>query len=182
MPYVGSLPQSGCTFTDPTQFVMIEFEFGSTAADEMSVFQRLLLVKGINPLRLAPCPVDIPLQARLPPPVPFPLPPVPPAPPLLVLPPDCLETPEQAVRAATMAIMEKRNTIVLTRRIATFCATRRKSERGLSDMSHFQGRAASSMVSRAERSWLHPYCRTDRTRGLQRRVRRKYLSRIRERP
>src|ERR1700745_1302737 len=141
MPYVGSLPQSGCTFTDPTQFVMIELEFGSTGAEEISVFKRLLLVKGTKPLRLAPCPVDIPLQARLPPPVPFPLPPVP-TPPLLVPPPVCFETPEQAVRAITMAIMEKRETIVLTRRIATFCATRRESERGLSDMSHFQGRAA----------------------------------------
>src|SRR5215470_20026465 len=107
MPYVGSLPQSGCTFTEPTQVVIIEFEFGSTGAEEISVFQRLLLVNGTNPLRLAVGPVDIPLQARLPPPVPGPLPPFPP-PPLLV-PPDCLETPEQAVRTAAMAIVEKRN-------------------------------------------------------------------------
>ena len=74
MPYVGSLPQSGWTFTDPTQFVMMVLELGSTGADEISVFQRLLLVKGTNPFRLAVCPTDIPLQARLLPPVPPPVP------------------------------------------------------------------------------------------------------------
>src|SRR5215471_3154350 len=116
MPYVESLPQSGCTFTDPTQFVMMEFEFGSTGAEEISVFQRLLLVKGTKPLRLAACPVDIPLQARLLPPVPFPLPPFPP-PPLRMPPVVCFETPEQAVRAMTFA-MAKRRAIVLTRRMA----------------------------------------------------------------
>src|SRR5215831_2212344 len=129
MPYVGSLPQSGCTLTDPTQFVIIEFEFGSTGAEEISVFQRLLLVNGTKPLRLAPCPVDIPLQARLLPPVPFPLLPVPPFP-VLFPPLGCFDTPEQAVRAMTIA-MEKRRAIMLTRRIALFCAMLRASERGL---------------------------------------------------
>ena len=56
---------------------MISFEFGSTGADEISVFHRLLLVKGRKPFKLAPWPVDIPLQARLPPPVPPGLPVVP---------------------------------------------------------------------------------------------------------
>src|SRR5215831_15259151 len=132
MPYVGSLPQSGCTFTDPTQFVIIEFEFGSTGAEEISVFQRLLLVNGTKPLRLAPCPVDIPLQARLLPPVPGPFPPVAPPPVLFPL-PVCCETPEQEVRAVTMARMKASKTIVLTRRIGLFCATPGYSERGLSD-------------------------------------------------
>ena len=49
---------------------MIAFEFGSTGAEEISVFHKLLLVKGRKPFRLAPCPVDITLQVRLPPPVP----------------------------------------------------------------------------------------------------------------
>jgi hypothetical protein len=56
---------------------MIAFEFGSTGADEISVFHRLLLVKGRKPFRLAPCPVDITLQERLLPPVPPLLPEVP---------------------------------------------------------------------------------------------------------
>ena len=51
---MGSLPQSGCTFTEPTQLVMMVLELGSTGEEEISVFHRLLLVKGTNPLRLAP--------------------------------------------------------------------------------------------------------------------------------
>ena len=97
MPYVGSVPQSGCTFTEPTQLVMIVLELGSTGAEEMSVFHKLLLAKGTNPLRLAVWPVDITLQARLLPPVPPLFPPelpVPPFPPVLF---DEVETPEQAV-------------------------------------------------------------------------------------
>src|SRR5215475_8666560 len=77
---------------------MIELELGSTGAEEISAFQRLLLVNGTNPLRLAPCPVDITLQSRFPPPVPPPFPP-PPLPPFPPPPPelfDELDTPEQA--------------------------------------------------------------------------------------
>src|SRR4029077_15396164 len=70
MPYVGSFPQSGCRFTDPTQLLMIEFEFGSTGAEEISEFHKLLLVNGTKPFRLEPCPVDITSHARLPQPVP----------------------------------------------------------------------------------------------------------------
>ena len=38
---------------------MMLAEFGSTEAEEMSVFHKLLEGKGTNPPRLAPCPVDI---------------------------------------------------------------------------------------------------------------------------
>ena len=68
---------------------MMEFEFGSTGAAEMSVFQRLLPVKGRKPFRLAPAPVDITSQVRCPLPVPPPLPPEPPE-------PDPLEPPDVA--------------------------------------------------------------------------------------
>jgi hypothetical protein len=58
----------------------MELEFGSTGAEEMSVFHKLLLVKGTKPFRLAPCPTDMTLHARLllpvPPPSPPPLPPL----------------------------------------------------------------------------------------------------------
>src|SRR5579862_4987203 len=100
MPYVGSVPQSGCTFTEPTQLLMIEFEFGSTAAEEISVFHRLLLANGTKPLRLAVCPDDITLQARLLLPVPPLFPPEPPDPLLLFV---VFETPEQANRPANRA-------------------------------------------------------------------------------
>src|SRR5260370_28606870 len=76
---------------------MMVLEFGSTGAEEMSVFQRLLLEKGTNPCRLAVWPVDITLHARLLPPVPPPEPPVPPLFPL------GLDTPEQAVRTKANA-------------------------------------------------------------------------------
>src|SRR5215813_1983451 len=109
MPYVGSFPQSGCMFIEPTQFAMIVLEFASTGAAEMSVFQRLLLVNGTNPLRLAPWPVAITLQERFPPPVPPLFPPPPPEPPLPPEPPvppefpeDC-EIPEQAVKQTASA-------------------------------------------------------------------------------
>src|SRR5579871_317327 len=101
MPYVGSVPQSGCRFTEPTQFEMIELELGSTGAAEMSVFQRLLLENGTNPFRLAVWPVAITSHARLLPPAP-PLPPLPPEPPFPpppeplppeLFPPDPLELP-----------------------------------------------------------------------------------------
>src|SRR5947207_8919028 len=74
---------------------MRELEFGSRGAEEISVFHRLPFVKGTKPLRLAPCPSAMPLQARLLPPVPpEPLPPEPP----LFVPED--EIPEQAVKLA----------------------------------------------------------------------------------
>src|SRR5579872_1848364 len=82
---------------------MIELELGSSGAEEMSVFQRLLLEKGTNPFRLGVCPADITLHARLLPPVPPPLPPEPPEPPdppLFVV---GFETPEQAIRLAKKA-------------------------------------------------------------------------------
>ena len=43
--------------------LMIAEEFASTGAVEISLFQRLSLGNGTNPCRLAPCPVDIWLQA-----------------------------------------------------------------------------------------------------------------------
>ena len=75
---------------------MIELEFESTGAPEISVFQGLLFGKGRNPPRLEFCPSTICWQEVVVPPVP-PLPPDPPEPPdppdppdpeLLPLPPD----------------------------------------------------------------------------------------------
>ncbi len=43
--------------------LMMAPEFGSTGEAEISLFQRLSLPKGRKPLRLAPCPVLIALQA-----------------------------------------------------------------------------------------------------------------------
>ena len=43
--------------------LMIALEFGSTGAEEMSLFQRLSAGNGTNPFRLALCPRLIPLQA-----------------------------------------------------------------------------------------------------------------------
>ena len=43
---------------------MIDDEFGSTAAPEMSVFHALLLGNGTKPLRLPPIPTLMPLQAE----------------------------------------------------------------------------------------------------------------------
>jgi hypothetical protein len=71
---------------------MMVLELGSTGADEMSVFQRLLLEKGTKPFRLAVWPTDMTLHARLLPPVPPLEPPVPP-----LFPPG-FDTPEQAVK------------------------------------------------------------------------------------
>jgi hypothetical protein len=42
---------------------MMAPEFGSTGEAEISLTQRLSLAKGTNPLRLAPCPVLMTLQA-----------------------------------------------------------------------------------------------------------------------
>ena len=43
--------------------LMMAFEFGSTAAPEMSVFHALPAGNGRNPFRLPPCPVVMPLHA-----------------------------------------------------------------------------------------------------------------------
>src|SRR6266446_10578363 len=66
--------------------LMMAPEFASTGEAEISLFQRLSLAKGTNPLRLAPWPVPGALQALwllLPDPVPppEPLPPPEPVPP-----------------------------------------------------------------------------------------------------
>lgn len=52
-------PKSGCRPTEPPMKLIIAAEFGSTGAEEISVFQRLSDGKGTNPLRLAPCPLDM---------------------------------------------------------------------------------------------------------------------------
>src|ERR1700760_4699362 len=96
MPYVGSVPQSGWTFTDPTQLFIIVLEFGSTGAAEISVFQRLVVENGRKPFRLAPCPTDIPLHASL-------LLPVPPPGPIGPVSTGDWETPEQAVKKSASA-------------------------------------------------------------------------------
>jgi len=69
--------------------LMIALEFESTGDPETSWFQRLSLPKGRNPLRLAPCPVLIALQALWVAPEPDPPEPEPPEP----LPPDPLPEP-----------------------------------------------------------------------------------------
>jgi hypothetical protein len=69
--------------------LMIALEFESTGEPEISWFQRLSLPKGRNPLRLAPCPVLIALQALWVAPEPDPPEPEPPEP----LPPDPLPLP-----------------------------------------------------------------------------------------
>ncbi len=79
-------PKSGCNPTLGPMKVIMASEFASTREAEMSLFQELSLANGRNPLRLAPCPVLIALQALwlLPPepapppdPLPEPLPPLP---------------------------------------------------------------------------------------------------------
>ena len=62
--------------------LMMAPEFESTGEPEISLFQRLSLAKGRNPLRLAPCPVLIALQALWLPPEPEPPDPLPPPEPL----------------------------------------------------------------------------------------------------
>ena len=66
--------------------LMMASEFASTEDPETSLFQRLSLANGRKPLRLAPCPVLIMLQALWlllpePAPLPDPLPPLPEPPP-----------------------------------------------------------------------------------------------------
>src|ERR1700721_2108320 len=56
-------PKSGWTAAVPPIKVMIAAEFGSTAAPEIFVFQRLSAGKGRKPFKLPPWPVLIPLQA-----------------------------------------------------------------------------------------------------------------------
>jgi hypothetical protein len=76
---------------------MMELEFESTGAAEISLFHKLLLVNGTKAFRLAVCPVDMTLQARLLPPVPPVEPPFPP-----VFPAGC-DTPAQAVKKSAKA-------------------------------------------------------------------------------
>ena len=73
-------------------------EFESIGAEEISVFHKLLLEKGTKPFRLAVCPADIKLQARLLPPVPPLVPP--PVPPVFAAE---FDTPEQAVNNSARA-------------------------------------------------------------------------------
>src|ERR1700682_1253073 len=66
--------------------LMMASEFASTGDPETSLFQRLSVANGRNPLRLAPCPVLIALQALWfllpdPAPLPNPFPPLPEPPP-----------------------------------------------------------------------------------------------------
>ena len=42
---------------------MMALEFASTGEPEISLFQGLSLAKGMNPFRLAPCPMLMALQA-----------------------------------------------------------------------------------------------------------------------
>jgi hypothetical protein len=75
----------------PMKLIMA-LELGSTGEVEISLFQRLSLAKGTKPLRLAPCPVLMALQAPwLPPPDPEPEPPPDPEP---LPPPEPLPEPE----------------------------------------------------------------------------------------
>src|SRR3954470_23220080 len=121
---------------------MIVLELGSTGAEEMSVFQRLLPAKGTKPPRLAPCPVDITLQARLP--LPVPPPPLPPEPPPL-LPPPILEAPEHAVKdapASNEATKRMNVQAEWNRGMGALSAIGGILERGRSDMSRFEVWAA----------------------------------------
>ena len=56
-------PKSACIPTLDPMKLMMASEFGSTGEAEISLFQRLSLLKGRKPLRLAPCPALIALQA-----------------------------------------------------------------------------------------------------------------------
>src|SRR5579871_430092 len=147
MPYVGSVPQSGCRFTDPTQLLMIAAELGSTGAPEISVFQRLLPVKGTKPFNEAVCPTDMPLQERFPPPVPGPFPPGPP-----VFAAEW-ETPEQALRpSASKEIADQRkkglNGADLRPGIQPFSALNQSAKRGQRDMSRFRTLTAAVYFAR----------------------------------
>src|SRR5882724_1068483 len=57
------VPKSGCSPTVVPMNPMIVFELPSTWAVEMSWFQALVLGNGRKPLRLAPCPTAMLLQA-----------------------------------------------------------------------------------------------------------------------
>lgn len=57
-------PKSGCSGTLAPMKLMMAAEFGSTGADEISLFQRLSDGNGTKPLRLASCPALITLQAE----------------------------------------------------------------------------------------------------------------------
>src|ERR1043166_6825631 len=78
------VPKSGCKPIVEPIVLMIVLEFVSTGEAEMSLFQRLSVANGTNPLRLAPAPRLMALQdGELPPvpPLPPPEPPDPPEPP-----------------------------------------------------------------------------------------------------
>src|SRR5579871_430753 len=89
---------------------MMEFEFGSTGADEISVFHSLLPLKGTKPFNAAPCPALIALQESFWLPVPGPEPAEPFAGPALLPPP-------QAVKAvmASKSKLECRHSAVFRR-------------------------------------------------------------------
>ena len=56
-------PKSGCSPTPVPMKPISDAEFGSTGADEMSVFHRLSEGNDTKPLRLPPCPAVITLHA-----------------------------------------------------------------------------------------------------------------------
>src|SRR5579885_1275751 len=58
-------PKSAWSPTVPPMKLMIPFELKSTGAAEMSLFQGLSSGNGRNPFRLAPWPLEIPLQLAL---------------------------------------------------------------------------------------------------------------------
>lgn len=64
-------PKSGCRPIPAPMKLMIAVEFGSTAAEEISLFHKLSAGNGTNPFRLALCPRLIALQlgGGVPPPV-----------------------------------------------------------------------------------------------------------------
>src|ERR1039458_6368036 len=64
-PWYRPEPKSGCSGVVDPMKLMIAFEFGSSGALEMLVFQRLLVGKGMNPFKLAPCPRLIRLQGLI---------------------------------------------------------------------------------------------------------------------
>jgi hypothetical protein len=55
-------PKSGCKPMPEPMKLMVAAEFGSTGAEEMSLFHRLSAGNGTNPFRLELCPRLIPLQ------------------------------------------------------------------------------------------------------------------------
>ena len=58
-------PKSGCKPMELPMKLRMLAELGSTGEEEMSLFQRLSEGNGRKPLRLAPCPVDMPEQLEV---------------------------------------------------------------------------------------------------------------------